>query len=77
MIYNLATNHESNIDSYRTGYRNALADIVDIVREYSDTEEFLNDLAQHLKDKDLGLDNLTGLNEFISISKYFHILVFV
>lgn len=58
------------MDFYRTGYRNALADIVDIIREYSDTEDFLSDLTQQLKDKDLGLDNLTGLFLSIDMIKY-------
>lgn len=59
--FSLANNQDSNVDSYQTGYRNALADIFDVVREYSDTEEFLTDFIQHVKDKDLLLDNLTGL----------------
>lgn len=56
----LANNANSNVETYRTGYRNALADIFDIIREYSDTEDFLPDFIEYLKNQDLGLDNLTG-----------------
>jgi len=52
-------NTDSNIDSYRTGYRNGLSDLFEYLEEYPDSEQFLIDLTQHFKTKEIDLKSLT------------------
>jgi hypothetical protein len=51
---------DSNIDSYRNGYRNGLSDIFEFLDEYSDSDQLLTDLTRYFKEKEIHLKSLTG-----------------
>jgi hypothetical protein len=59
-MFCLAKNVNSNIDAYRTGYRNGLSDVFEFLDEYSDSDQLLMDLTQYFKEKDIDLKTLTG-----------------
>ena len=56
----LAKSAESNLDTYRTGYRNGLSDVFEFLDEYSDNGQLLIDFAQCFKEKEIDLNALTG-----------------
>lgn len=56
----LAKNSESNLDTYRIGYRNSLSDVFEFLEEYSDSDQLLADLTQYFKEKEIDLKTLTG-----------------
>ncbi len=56
----LAITNDTNIDSYRNGYRNGLCDVFEFLDEYSDSDQLLADLTQYFKEKDIDLKALTG-----------------
>ncbi|CAF2045527.1 unnamed protein product [Rotaria magnacalcarata] len=54
---------ESNLDAYRTGYRNALSDIFEFLNDYADHDQLLIDLTEYFKEKEIDLKELQVLPE--------------
>jgi len=60
----LAKTTMSNLDSYRTGYRNGLSDVFDFLDQYSDSDQLLAELTEYFKEKEIDLKSLTGEQDF-------------
>lgn len=54
----------SNLDSYRSGYRNGLSDVFDFLDQYSDSDQLLAELTEYFKEKEIDLKSLTGEQDF-------------